>query len=184
MTEKEFNKLFAYLISHEFKTPLTSIFGFAQMLQKRYDPSWNQEIIRQAIRMNLILDQGVVFNRLYHDNLEFRVQEIDIRSALEASIHKFKLAYPDAEVLIEGQSSKISGDDGKLQNVFLDLLFLSIQKVKNNKMTIVIDDKKIMLPVDLGEIPELESIKNSEQVGLWVDNELLKKYGMKLAFSR
>lgn len=125
----EMGKDFVANASHELRTPITIIKGYAETLQDlpKLEPKQLEEIT-EKIGRNCERMESLVANLLTLadiDNLpESRFHECDLISLLDNARHTLLTVYPDASVIIEKSSEEltISADSGLLELAFLNLL--------------------------------------------------------------
>lgn len=125
----EMGKDFVANASHELRTPITIIKGFAETLHDMPDlssemlKSITEKIGRNCKRMeNLVKDLLTLADI---ENLpETNFQPCDLVSLLENCRHTLLSVYPDAQVILEKFQEKIvlSGDSGLLELAFFNLL--------------------------------------------------------------
>ena len=121
-------------VAHELNQPLNGIAGYIQLMENRLtsgkDPSTNQQLeffretMQEVKRMSEIINNLGVFSR---SDTVTRLQEpVDVRSAyrnsmnlLHAQIEKYGI---EVQEDLQNELPPISGDSGKLQQVFMNLL--------------------------------------------------------------
>jgi PAS domain S-box-containing protein len=119
--------LLAAGIAHEINTPLAVISSYAQMLSKQLKADTRlgpvlDKITQQSFRAAEIANGLLNFSRT--STTEFRETNLNqvIRDTLSLLEHQFKTAQINVDLeLVEGLPA-ISGNSGKLQQVFLNLL--------------------------------------------------------------
>jgi signal transduction histidine kinase len=119
--------LLAAGVAHEINTPLAVISSYAQMLSKqlkgdaRLGPILDK-ITQQSFRAAEIANGLLNFSRT--STTEFRETNLNqvIRDTLSLLEHQFKTAQIVVELDLAEQLPPISGNQGKLQQVFLNLL--------------------------------------------------------------
>lgn len=125
----EMGKDFVANASHELRTPITIIKGYAETLQDlpKLEPKQLEEIT-EKIGRNCERMESLVANLLTLADIEnlpeSRFHECDLISLLDNARHTLLTVYPDAEVQIEKSSEEltISADSGLLELAFLNLL--------------------------------------------------------------
>jgi PAS domain S-box-containing protein len=119
--------LLAAGVAHEINTPLAVISSYAQMLSKqmradaRFGPVL-EKITQQTFRASEIANGLLNFSRT--STTEFRETNLNqvIRDTLSLLDHQFKTAQVIVDVELADNLPAISGNPGKLQQVFLNLL--------------------------------------------------------------
>lgn len=97
---------FFSMVSHEFRTPLSTILGSAQLL-KSYTPTWSEEkklrnlhrIETAAKNMTQLLEDLLTINRAESGKLEFHPQPIDLENFCRSIIEDFQFhAHPKHQI--------------------------------------------------------------------------------------
>lgn len=84
-------------ISHDLKTPMTSIQGYIEAILERPDQAagerqkYLQIICNNTIYMNKLIDDLFLFAKLDMDKLEFRLEQIPLRSFMTDLMEEFRL---------------------------------------------------------------------------------------------
>jgi two-component system NtrC family sensor kinase len=119
--------LLAAGVAHEINTPLAVISSYAQMLSKQLKADARlgpvlDKITQQSFRAAEIANGLLNFSRT--STTEFRDTNLNqvIRDTLSLLEHQFKTAQIDVDLDLADQLPSISGNSGKLQQVFLNLL--------------------------------------------------------------
>ena len=119
--------LLAAGVAHEINTPLAVISSYAQMLSKQLKGDQRlgpvlDKITQQSFRAAEIANGLLNFSRT--STTEFRETNLNqvIRDTLSLLEHQFKTAQVDVDLALVEQLPSISGNPGKLQQVFLNLL--------------------------------------------------------------
>ncbi len=119
---------FAYTASHDLQTPLRSITGFVQLLQKRYHgeldeqaDDWIERVVNATERM-----QKLIHDLLAYSRVESRAQpfeEVDCNEVLEDALEMLGSSIKDAVEKIEhGELPVIAGDRSQLVQLFQNLI--------------------------------------------------------------
>jgi two-component system, NtrC family, sensor kinase len=119
--------LLAAGVAHEINTPLAVISSYAQMLSKqmrgdtRLGPVLDK-ITQQSFRAAEIANGLLNFSRT--STTEFRSTDLNqvIRDTLSLLEHQFKTAQIEVDLELTDELPAINGNQGKLQQVFLNLL--------------------------------------------------------------
>jgi PAS domain S-box-containing protein len=117
---------FSYSISHDLRTPLRAINGFARILIEDRRDSWNDEdrnhldrIVHASNKMGQLIDDILEFSRISRAELE--MAEVDMRGLAQACLHDLAADYPAAQVDIGGLPAAM-GDEAALRQVFANLI--------------------------------------------------------------
>jgi two-component system phosphate regulon sensor histidine kinase PhoR len=127
----EMGKEFIANASHELRTPITIIKGFAETLQdlKEISPSMLAEIIEKIVRNCARMD-ALIKNLLTLADLEnipqSRFQPCDLVSLVDNCKHQLQTLSPEVQVHIEGAKNRLMAD------VDADLLELAIMNLLEN----------------------------------------------------
>jgi PAS domain S-box-containing protein len=127
---------FLATLSHELRTPLNAILGWAQILRTvRADPEELAEgletIERNARAQTRIIDDLLDMSRIISGKVRLDVQPLDLSSVVVAALDTVRPA-ADAKGIrvipvLDGHAGGVSGDAGRLQQVFWNLLFNAIK---------------------------------------------------------
>jgi signal transduction histidine kinase len=140
----ELKSQFLSIASHELRTPITAVSGFAQLavrsLEERLrsappsDPAWHRDLERLVRQLNVIQDQSAKLGRLVRElldvsriqsgRLEFRLAPVDVGDLVREVAEQMDLAAPAHTLTVEanGKGPVISGDRDHLEQVIGNLL--------------------------------------------------------------
>lgn len=91
-------------ISHDLKTPITSIQGYIETMADREDipqetiNKYHQIIYNNAIYMNKLIDDLFLFSKLEMQKLELQLEKISIRAFMEDLMEEFKFELEDRQI--------------------------------------------------------------------------------------
>jgi K+-sensing histidine kinase KdpD len=124
--------LFISMASHELKTPLTSINGYVQLLQKKLEGQensegrWIQHLSFETNRLIRLVDELLQTNSLKAGKLQFVWKVCSLREIIRRAVDTFSFSYPNSIIFVEdkidGPSDNIIGDNNKLLQVFSNLI--------------------------------------------------------------
>lgn len=151
-------------VSHEFRTPLTSIQGYTSRLLRQdieIDNETKQKslkiIKKQAERLKRMIEDLLVIPDIEGARLYFDLKSISISSIIENSI---ALVKNDAkkEIInnIEDCNAFILADNDRIEQVFVNLIENAVKYSK--------DDSEIVLDYELQENKLIVSIKNDYEI--------------------
>ncbi len=160
----EFRSNMVDTVSHEFRTPLTSIQGYTSRLLRQdieIDEEMRQKslkiIKKQAERLKRMIEDILVIPDIEGARLNFDVTDVPVASAIENAI---LLVKNDAqkEVINNLADCKISvlADNDRLEQVFVNLIENAIKYSK--------DDSKITLDYEIDGEKLVISIKNDYDI--------------------
>jgi PAS domain S-box-containing protein len=148
--EKELENLksgFMRTISHELKTPLTTIIGFTETLSGERRGTLNED---QKNFVKIILDEGIHLSRLINDLLEFTLitankislqfEEISLKSLVGEILESFRpqAALKSIELIFESTTNlpSIQADREKIHRAFLNVIHNAIHFTTEGNVTI------------------------------------------------
>lgn len=120
---------FAYATSHDLKTPLRSISGFARLIQRRYSSQIDKEadeyislILKGCQNMDALIDGLLDYSRSGNKKLNF--EEFDLNEVVVGIIQQDQnlLAENKAQIKLEGKMPIMIGNRVQLQQVFQNLI--------------------------------------------------------------
>ena len=116
-TEQErLRREFSANVSHELKTPLTSISGFAELMVKGDVPpdmvkEFSSDIYRESQRMITLVDDIIRLSRLDEGELDFQREDVDLYELASDTLDSLRSAAEQRDVRVElrGESAVVSG---------------------------------------------------------------------------
>ena len=116
-TEQErLRREFSANVSHELKTPLTSISGFAELMVKGDVPpdmvaEFSSDIYRESQRMISLVDDIIRLSRLDEGELEFQREDVDLYELASDTLDSLQSAADQRDIRLElrGESVVVSG---------------------------------------------------------------------------
>lgn len=114
------------MLGHDFRGPLTSILGFAQLLQKdREADSHSQFALRSiaesARRLDELASDTLALARLERNELELTLAPLDLRALIEDIARSFRDTRT-VEVQCDHPRTPTTGDAARLRQVFANLI--------------------------------------------------------------
>ena len=135
MPEMQSHELFLAMLSHELKTPLTSILGWTRLLRNDGPESdlFNealQSIEQSAVAQQRVIDDLLDVSRVMTGKLHLELAPVDVRDVIVAAVETLAPRAKD-----NGQHIRISSNDGlvvyadamRLRQVFWNLLSNAIK---------------------------------------------------------
>lgn len=124
--------LFISMAAHEFRTPLTSINGYIQLLQSRLSNSntsesrWINQLYWESNRLTNLVNELLEVNRIKSGQFQYVLRECSLRKVLERVQDTFRFSYPARELAVEDQlvnrSDFVIGDYDNLIQVVSNLI--------------------------------------------------------------
>jgi len=121
---------FVAMISHEIRSPLTAILGWAQLLRRgTFDESQRKQAVetieRNARTQVQLVEDLLDISRVITGKLRLNVRPVEITQIIEAALHSIRPAVDAKEIQLqahlERKGSLVSGDPDRLQQVFWNL---------------------------------------------------------------
>ncbi|RNI14421.1 PAS domain S-box protein [Methanohalophilus sp. RSK] len=120
-------------LTHELKTPLISIKGFSDLLDKGRLGELNEDqkkanlaVVRNADRLKRLIDSLLYMSMEKEGKYQYHFEEVDVGEIIKDAMDKMKVHTEgkDVDIGIDLQSklSPICGDRERLTNVFLNIL--------------------------------------------------------------
>ncbi|WP_129407827.1 HAMP domain-containing sensor histidine kinase [Marinitoga lauensis] len=194
--EKEKQKNFIDNMTHEFKTPITSILGHAELLKKlKYDEDKNVSInyiISEGNRLLKMVEELLYVSKLNKNSFEFNFKNADIKSLVIDSINTLKPRFKKFSINVRNEidSETLFFDYERIKEVILNILDNAIKhgKCENifiysksdymNYYLIIENDGVPIEPNVLKNIftPLTSNKKGKNGLGLCISKEIMQKH--------
>ena len=139
---------FLSVVGHEFRTALTSILGFSEMMREKDLESqdiqeYADDIHSDATRLTRLINDLLDLERMKSGRVEMNLEEVDINALIEEIIsHTYATARPEQiQLNLDPDVSPIQGDRDKLTQVITNLLSNAV-KYSPDGGTILIGSKQ------------------------------------------
>lgn len=120
-------------ISHDLKTPITSIQGYIETMADRTDipqetiNKYHQIIYSNATYMNKLIDDLFLFSKLDMQKLELKFEHTNIRAFMEDLMEEFKFELEDRQIKFEYKdametSPTVKIDGKRIQQIFSNII--------------------------------------------------------------
>lgn len=124
--------LFIAMAAHEFRTPLTTVNGYLQLLQTKTSEltprtsTWIKELSWEVCRLTLLVNELLEVSRINTGQLQFTLREHSLKKIVDRAILDFGFNYPNRKIVFDDQldhgKDLIIGDFDKLLQVVINLI--------------------------------------------------------------
>lgn len=186
-------------ISHEFKNPIAVISGYTQTLladkdiNQKIRDKFLEKIATSAKKMTTMIDRLRLSIRLEDGKMENKMKSVHLKDLIKNQIEDLKEAYPNREVLFEGDDI-VKDVDETLFGVAIINLIDNALKYSQDRVYITLNNEKISVKDNGIGIPqkEIENItkkfyrvstngwNNSLGVGLSLVSNIVAQHNFKL----
>ena len=126
---------FISMTSHELKTPVTSLKGFTNVLQRRLTKQGDAQALHYLARMDAQLDKLTTLisdlldiSRMQSGKLELRAEPFELDSLIDETVENVQVTTSTHRLLVEGRTgARIFGDKERLSQVYVNLLTNAIK---------------------------------------------------------
>jgi len=126
---------FISMTSHELKTPVTSLKGFTNVLQRRLTKQGDTQGLHYLARMDAQLDKLTTLisdlldiSRMQSGKLLLRAEPFDLDALIDETVENVQVATSTHEILVEGRTgAQVFGDKERLGQVYVNLLTNAIK---------------------------------------------------------
>lgn len=126
---------FISMASHELKTPVTSLKGFTNVLQRRLAKQGDAQALHYLARMDAQLNKLTTpisdlldISRMQSGKLALRTEPLDLDTFIDETMENVQAATSTHRLLIEGRTgAQVFGDKERLGQVFVNLLTNAIK---------------------------------------------------------
>lgn len=124
---------FIALASHELKTPLTTIKGYLQVLEKKEKDHLTGLFIDKALnqvnKLNTLVEDLLNMSRIEAGKLDFTLEDFDLREMVLEIIETFSYSYSTHQILFDlGEgSAMVHGDRQRIEQAIINLVTNAIK---------------------------------------------------------
>ncbi|MDO8429007.1 MAG: GAF domain-containing sensor histidine kinase [Candidatus Daviesbacteria bacterium] len=195
---------FIAMAGHELKTPLTTIRGYAQMLESKFKDSdgpekrWTRELNWESYRLAQLINELLAVNKTSIGELNYTLKECSLNELLSRSLSNFHFLHPSREIDFHNSTKTgkdiIIGDFDKLLQALDNILDnaakfspngapVSVSLSKQNKCFIIqVEDKGI--GIDKKDLPLIFEnyyrakghIVEGMGIGLYLTKNILQRH--------
>jgi signal transduction histidine kinase len=113
-------------LSHEFRTPLTSLLGFAELLlERQFSADRSRHFVRiihdETVRLSRLLDEFLDLERMTAGRQPYAFECVDLRNVLSTTVAVLSTARHQIELDLPGNLPRVFADPVRLQQVLLNL---------------------------------------------------------------
>lgn len=196
---------FLSIASHELKTPLTTVKGYLQMMQ-RYMPEESSEKFRNIVektgvyveRLNTLLSELLDVSRIQTGNIELHKEPFDFDAIVYETVEGIQSAIKTHQITVKGKATnKYIGDESHIVQVINNLLANAIKYAPESPeitvyLSLVSDFLKVSVtdsgmginPEDQKKIfdrffrvGEIQQRFPGMGIGLYVCDQIIKNHG-------
>lgn len=173
----EVRDFFISAAAHEIKTPVTTIFGYAQLLYennrkgREIKNEWVSSLNSECYRLKYLINDFLEASRINIGKMHYDLKECSLNQIFNRVIDNFKFNYPERKLVyknsLENESDIIIGDADRLIQAISNLIdnavkfspsdskiFLNLRTVKSDFSITVTDKGKGINKKDLPKIFE------------------------------
>lgn len=196
--------LFISMVAHELKTPVTTIYGYAQFLldykgqKKEIKTDWIDSIYAECSRLTFLIRDLLEVSKIQKGQLHYVFKECSLRNVINHVIDNFEFSYPkrklDIKDTIKNEKALLIGDFDRLVQLFINLLdnaakfspihtkiFLIMKESHGNYIVRIKDSGKGIAKNDLPRVFEgyfkgLGSSHEGLGLGLFLAKSIVKQH--------
>ncbi|MNK33554.1 Signal-transduction histidine kinase senX3 [compost metagenome] len=132
---------FLSIASHELKTPLTTIKGLVQLLQRMKPENSSEKFITtldkasvHVDRLNNLISELLDTSKIQSGNIEVHKEPFDIDKALRDTVDSLTVATPEYEIILKSDTNaSILGDELQISQVINNLISNAIKYSPDSK---------------------------------------------------
>lgn len=139
---------FIALASHELKTPLTSVYGYLQLLAKRPDSQktslFVDKSVKQLDKLNKLVSELLDISKIEAGKLQFNIEQFDISELLQETVEAFRFSVSSHDILLNRPKKPIliKGDKQRIEQVIINLLSNAVKYSPDANQVFVSCEKK------------------------------------------
>ena len=189
-------------VSHELRSPLTSVKGYTSLLLNRWDRLSDddkkmmlEQVNHDADRVTRLITELLDISRLTSGRLVLRRQMVDLAEVIGRVLDNLRLEYPDMEATVDVPDDlpRVYADPDKIVQVVTNLVENACKyaSLKGLRLALRADDDSVTVSVsDVGEgippeeLPRIftrnvrrDSRPTGTGLGLWISKGLAEAHG-------
>ncbi|WP_316770306.1 hybrid sensor histidine kinase/response regulator [Pedobacter frigiditerrae] len=196
---------FISIASHELKTPLTSVKGYVQLLERSVNKGDTETVKKhlakaqiQLEKLNSLIADLLDISKIESGKLKFNKQNFSIDQLLDNVIEVMHQSNPEFKIHKKGIANcEIFGDEMRVEQVIVNFLTNAIKyspgtseieltiNVKDEQLYVAVKDYGIgMLPEQLAHVfDKFYRVEETSQrfqglgIGLYISSEIIKRHG-------
>lgn len=128
----EARSVFISMAAHELRTPITTIYGYAQLLERKtngtkgVEGKWIKELHAETHRLSLLVNDLLEINRMKSGHAHYVLRHCDLKEVINEAIESLHINHPNRVIFFkDGLNDKkvtVIGDFAKLFQVIINLL--------------------------------------------------------------
>lgn len=148
----ETRDLFISMASHELKTPLTTVYAYMQLMQKKMESgetlktTWVNTLLKETKRLTDLVNELLQVNQIQKGTLQFQMKKVNVVSVVKDAVNDFMITNPDRVVKINNKiqngKSSVLGDSNKIFQVIINLLNNAAKHSNKQSVIAVFLDRK------------------------------------------
>ena len=119
---KELQELMLHIVSHDLKTPLAVINGYAELIKEEMKQEYVDEIKDAVEKAIEIMDKARLLSKLDLGMIDAQVDEIELKKVILEMVALIKKRYPGVRVQVRGRNVEVIGYSILLKELFQNLL--------------------------------------------------------------
>lgn len=193
---------FIAMAAHELKTPVTSLSGFLQLLQKQISPDdKNSDLVQRCInrveKLTMLVNDLLDISRIQGGKLQLRIEPFDIVALTEEVIVPYRHITTHQIEINAPESVRIMGDRMRIEQVLANLIGnaikyapkggtigIEIAQDKENVFISVSDEGIGISPMHLAglftpfyRVADPENRVSGLGMGLYISKEIVERHG-------
>ena len=160
---------FIAMVSHELKTPLTSLKGYLQLLRVHWDLLGKENALnyldtanKQTDKLHSLVNDLLDISKIENGKLKFNKRPFNFQQLLENVINMMQQVNKDSNIRLEGTADiVVEADEMRIEQVLINYLSNAIKyspknrdvlvsaSIKDDFLTITVTDQGIGIPADM-----------------------------------